>query len=85
MKRNDDVLEEGHMLVSEGDGESRNDGGQDIKEFGSSIEFMRFVNEGVKGLILGLSNHLASGHELGIQLVENVLKVVAFYRLLRVK
>lgn len=85
MKRNNDVLEERNMLVSEGDSESRNDGGQDVKEFSSSVEFMRFVNEGVEGLILCLPNHLASGHELGIQLVENVFKVVAFYRFLRVK
>lgn len=62
MKRNDDVLEEGHMLVSERDSESRDDGGQDVQEFSSAIEFMRFVNERVEGLILGLSNHLASGH-----------------------
>ena len=64
MEGNDYVLKEGNMLITEGDSETRDDGGQDIKKFSSSIEFMRFVNEGVEGLVLGLSNHFASGHEL---------------------
>ena len=64
MKRDDNILEEYHMLLSERNGESRNDTCQDVQELGGTIEFMVFVDEGVETLVHRLSNHLASGHQL---------------------
>ena len=45
VKRNDDVLEEGNMLVTERDRKSRNNGSEDVEEFSSTVKFMRFVNK----------------------------------------
>ena len=64
MKRDDNILEEYYVLLSEGNGESRNYTCQDVQKLRSTVKFMVFVDEGVETLIHRLSNHLASGHQL---------------------
>lgn len=51
---NDDRLEEDDVLFTEGYGESRDDTGQDVEEFGSTIEFVGLVDEGVEAIVDGL-------------------------------
>ena len=43
MERDDNVLEESNVLITEGDSKSRNNGGEDVQEFSSTVKFMRFV------------------------------------------
>ena len=71
---NDDVLEEDHVLVSEGHCETRDDTGKNIKKFCSSIEFMCFMNQTEKALIDCFSNHLAARHQLKDRII-NLKKI----------
>ena len=73
MQRNDDVLEEDHVLVSERNSESTDDTGQNIEELGSTIEFVILVDERKETFIDGLSNHFSSWNKFGIQFMQNVL------------
>ena len=64
VERNDDILEEDHVFVSQRNCESTDDTGQDIEEFSSTVELVSFVDQRVETLVYGLSNHLSSGYEL---------------------
>ena len=77
VERDDNVLEENYMLISEGDSETTNDTGQDIKKLSGTIEFVVLVDKSEEALVHGLSNHLSSWNKLGIELVKNVLKIVS--------
>jgi len=64
VQRDDDILEENHVLVTEGHGKARNDGSQDIKQLGGSVELMRFVNQAEEALVDRFSDHLSAGYQL---------------------
>ena len=57
MKRYYHIFEEYDVLFSEWHGEARNYACEDIKKFGSAIEFVGLVNESEKALIHHLSDH----------------------------
>jgi hypothetical protein len=93
----DHVFEENNVLFSERDRESTDDRSEDVEQLSCSVELVRLVDEGVKAFVNGFSDHLSSRDELsyrllkidiyylGVELVENVLKVVSLNRLLRVE
>lgn len=85
MQRNDDVLEEDNVLVSQRNSESTNDTRQNVEKLGGTVELVVLVNKCKEALVDGLSNHFSSWNKLGVQLVKNVFEVVTFDRLLRVK
>lgn len=58
---NDDSLEENDVFISERDSKSGDDGGEDIEQLSSSIEFIVFVDESVEAISDGLSDHFSSG------------------------
>jgi len=62
MEGDDDVLEENNVFVTEGHGESRNDGGKNVKELCSTVEFVSLVNEGVEALVDSLTDHFSARH-----------------------
>jgi len=66
VERDDDVLEEDDVLVSQGNSETTDDTGEDIKQFGGTIELVGLVDQGEEALVDGLSNHLSSWHEFGV-------------------
>jgi len=78
VKGNDHGLEEDDMLFSEGDGKPTDDAGQDIEEFGCSVEFVCFVDQSVETIVDGLSDHLSPGNKLSIESMEDVLEVLSF-------
>lgn len=61
VKWNDDSLEENDVFISERDSKSGDDGGEDIEQLSSSIEFIVFVDESVEAISDGLSDHFSSG------------------------
>ena len=64
VQRNDNVLKEDNVLVTEGHGKSRDDTCLDVQKFCCSVELVRLVNKRIEALIDGLANHLASWHQL---------------------
>ena len=85
MQRDDNVLEEDDMLISQRNSESTDDTGQNVKELSCTVEFVILVDERKETFVDGLTDHFSSWYELGVQLVKNVLQVVSLDRLLRVK
>jgi len=51
MKRNNDVVKEDNMLISERYGESTDDTGKDIQQLGGSVELMVFMDKGEETLV----------------------------------
>lgn len=82
MKRDNDVLEENHVLVSQWDSEPTDNTSQDVKKLSGTIEFMDLVYKSEELLVDSLSNHLPSWNKLGIQLMKDVFEVISFNRLL---
>jgi hypothetical protein len=74
----DDGLEEVDVLFSEGDCETRNDGSENVEEFGGPVELEGLVDERVEAVGDGLSDHLSPGDELGVKSVENVFQIFSF-------
>lgn len=64
MQRDDNILEEDNVLLSEWYSESWNNGGQDVQKLSSTVELVSLVNQGVEALVDCLSDHLSSGHQL---------------------
>ena len=64
MKRNDNILEEDDVLVTEGHCKSGDDTRLDVQKFSCSVELVRLVDKRIEALIDGLANHLASWHQL---------------------
>lgn len=60
----DDRLEEGHVLVTQGHGEARDDARQDVEQLSGTIELVVLLDERVEGLVHCLSDHLSAGHQL---------------------
>ena len=85
MKRNDNVREEDDMLISQWDGETTNDTGENVEELSSTVELVVLVNECKEALVDGLTDHFSSWDKLGVQLVKNVLQVVSLDRFLRIE
>lgn len=77
MQRNDDHLEEDHMLLSQRHSEPRDNGGEDVQELGCPIELMILMDQCIEALVDGLPDHLSSGHKLSIELVKDILQVVS--------
>ena len=73
------------MLISQWDCETTDDTGKNVEELSSTIELVVLVNESKEALVDGLSNHLSSWHELGVQLVQDIFQVVSLDRLFRVE
>lgn len=78
MQRDDDVLEENNVFVSQWDSKTTDNTGKDVQKFGSTIEFVGLVDKSKKAFVNSLSNHLSSWDEFGVELMQNVLKVVSF-------
>jgi hypothetical protein len=64
VQRDNHILEENNVFISEGDCETTDDTGKDIKKFCSTVEFVGFVNQGVETFVDCLSYHLSSGDKL---------------------
>lgn len=62
MKRDDDVLEEDYVLLSEWDGKAGDDGSQNVKKLCSTVELVIFVDQRVETLVDGLPDHLSPRH-----------------------
>lgn len=78
MKRNDDILEEDDVFLSQGNCKSRDDAGQNIKKFRSSIELESLMNKTVEAVIDGFSDHLSPWNQFGIKSMKNILEVFSF-------
>lgn len=74
----DDGLEEDDVLISEWDSKSGDDGGEDIEQLSSSIEFVVFVNKSVEAISDSFSDHFSSWDKLSIESVEYILKIFSF-------
>lgn len=59
VERDDHILEEDDVLFSQGNCEPRDDAGQDVEQFGGSVELEGLVNEGVEAVVDGFSDHLS--------------------------
>ena len=66
MKRNNNILEEDNVLISEWDSETTDNTCQDIEKLGGTVELMSFMNECEEAFINSLSNHLSSWHKFRI-------------------
>ena len=64
MKWDDHILEENHVLVSQGHGEAADNGGEDVEKLGRAVEFVCLMDQCVEALIDRLSDHLASWDQL---------------------
>ena len=73
MQWDNNVLEEDYVLLSKRHGEPTDYRSEDVEQLSSSVELVGFVDQVVEGLIDSLSDHLSSWHELGVQLMKNVL------------
>lgn len=80
MKRNNNVLEEDYVLISERNSESTDNTCQDVKKLSSTIELVILVNKGKEALVDGLTDHLSSWDKLSVKLVENVLEIISLNR-----
>ena len=60
MERYDDVFEKDHVFISERNGESTDDTGQNVKELSSTIEFMVFMDQSEELFIDCFSDHFPS-------------------------
>lgn len=76
MKRDNYILEEDNVLVTQGHGKTRDDRGQNVEELSSSVELMCLVNQAEKAFVNCLSDHFTPRYQLGIKLMKNVLEVV---------
>lgn len=85
MEWDDDSLEKDNVLLTQWHCEARDDTSENIKQFSGTVKLVVLLDERVEGLIHCLSDHLSTWHKLCVQLVQNVLQIVAFVRLLRVK
>ena len=85
MKRDDNVLEEDDVLISEGNSESTDDTGQNVEKLGRAVEFVILVDQCEEALVDGLTDHFSSRHKLRVQLMQNVFQVVSLDRLLGVE
>ena len=60
MQGDDYILEEYDVLVSQGNGETTDDRGQDVKKLSCTIEFVSLVDQLIEGFIDSLTDHLAA-------------------------
>jgi len=80
MKRNDNRLKENYVFVPKWYCKSRNNRCQDIQKLGCTVEFMGLMDQKEEGLVNGLSNHLSSWDQFGIELMQDVLQVISLNR-----
>jgi len=85
VQRDDNVLEENHVLISQWDGKTTNDTGQDIQKLSSSIKLMVLMDKSKKAFVNGFSYHFSPWHQLGVELVKNILEIVSLDRLFGVE
>ncbi len=85
MKGDDDGLEEDDVLLAQRDREAADDGRQDVQQLGRPVELVVLVYQRQERVVNSLSDHLATRDQLGIQLVQDVLQIVALVVLLRVE
>ena len=64
MEGNNNIFEENHMLVSEGNCEPTDNTSKNVKEFSSSVELVGLMNKGVEAFVDSFSDHLSSWYEL---------------------
>jgi hypothetical protein len=62
VKRNNNSLEEHDMFFSQRDCKTTNDTSQYVKEFGSTVEFKTFMNQGVETVSDSLTDHFSAGY-----------------------
>ena len=85
MQRDNHIIEEEHVLVSQRHRKARDDARQDVQQLCCAVKLMRFVDEGVEALIHGLPDHFSARDQLGVELVQDILEVVTLDRLLRIE
>jgi hypothetical protein len=85
VKRNNNVLEEDNVLISQWNSESTDDTRQNVEKLGSTVEFVSLMDECKETLIDGLTDHFSSRNKLGVQFVKDILEIVSLDRLLRIK
>lgn len=64
MQRYYNILEENNVLVTEGDSETRDDTGKDVKELSSTVELVGLVDQSEETFVNSLSDHFSAGHQL---------------------
>lgn len=85
MKRDDDVLEEFDMLLSQRYCETTNDGGVDIKEFWDSVESESLMDESMEIVVHCPTDHFTSWDEFGVQSMEDIFEIFSLPWFFRVK
>jgi len=78
VERNDDIFEENDVLFSERNSKTRNDAGQYIKKFRSSVELECFMDETIEAIVDSFSDHFSSRDQLSIESVENIFQILSF-------
>ena len=78
MKRDDNILEELHVLFSQRHSKSTNNTRQYIQQLCHTIEFIILVDQSIQLISLDLSDHLPPWHELCVEPMENVLQIFSF-------
>lgn len=64
VERDDDILEEYNVFISEKDSKPRNDARKNIQQLSRSVELMSLVNQREEHFVDRFADHLASGYEL---------------------
>lgn len=85
MQGDDDALEELSVLISKWYSKPTDDGSVNVEELWNAIELVPFVDENVEVVIHTPTDHLSSRDQLGVEPVQDILKILPLSWLLRVK
>lgn len=64
MERDDNILEEYNVFISERDSKARNDARKNIQQLSRSVELVSLMNQREEHFVDRFADHLASGYEL---------------------
>ena len=78
MEGNDNVVEEGDVLLPQGHGVTGNDRGLDVEKLPGSVWTISFMNELEEVGIHDVPDHLSTSNDLGVKLVQDVLQEIPF-------
>ena len=73
------------MFITQRHCETRDNTGEDVQQFGCSVELVGLMNKCEETFVDGLTNHFSAGHKFGVKLMKDVLQVVSFDGLFGVK
>lgn len=85
MQWDNNVLEEDYVFVTKRHCKTRDDTRQNVEELSSTVKFVSLVDKSEEALVDSLTDHLSAGHKLGVELMQDVLKVISLDRLFGVK